>query len=48
MAFFIFLMAPQTNGAYTLYATILKPFLKNHEKEIMAMIEVIKKQALDA
>ena len=45
MGFFIFLMAPQTKGAYVLYSSVLKPFLKAHEKEIMSFIDQFKKQA---
>lgn len=48
MGFFIFLMAPQTKGAYTLYSSVLKPFLKAHEKEIMTFIDQVKKQADEA
>ena len=48
MGFFVFLMAPQTKGAYTLYSSVLKPFLKTNEKEIMQFIENVKKQADEA
>lgn len=31
VVFFIFLMAPQTNGAATVYKMLISPFLKKHE-----------------
>ena len=34
VAFFIFLMAPQTNGAAIIYKSAISPFLKNHKDEI--------------
>ena len=34
LAFFIFLMAPQTQGAATVYEKIFKPFLEQHKDEI--------------
>jgi hypothetical protein len=39
LAFFVFLMAPQTQGSRTLYAAVFRPFLKKHEKEIQKFIE---------
>ena len=45
--FFVYLMAPQTNGAHTFYASVLAPYLKAHEKEIHAFIEKVQSQAED-
>ena len=45
IVFFIYLMAPQTNGAHTFYASVLAPYLKTHEKEIKAFIEKVQSQA---
>ena len=47
IAFFVYLMAPQTNGAHTFYASVLAPYLKTHEKEIKAFIEKVQSQAED-
>ena len=46
--FFIYLMAPQTNGAHTFYSVVLKPYLRAHEKEIKAFIEKVQAQAEEA
>ena len=48
LAFFVFMMAPQTNGAYTLYVSVVGPFLKTHEKEIKSFIEKAKSGAANA
>ena len=45
IVFFVYLMAPQTNGAHTFYASVLAPYLKTHEKEIKAFIEKVQSQA---
>ena len=45
--FFVYLMAPQTNGAHTFYASVLAPYLKAHEKEIHAFIQKVQSQADD-
>ena len=39
IGFFVFLMAPQTNGAHVFYTSVLAPYMKAHEKEIKAFIE---------
>ena len=38
LAFFAYLMAPQTRGAQTLYEKAFSPFLKAHSEEIQAFI----------
>ena len=38
LAFFIFLMAPQTNGAATMYEKVFKPLLEQHKDEIQKLI----------
>ena len=48
VVFFIFLMAPQTNGAAMVYKTFISPFLKKHEDEIKNIITNIQKQADEA
>ena len=45
IVFFVYLMAPQTNGAHAFYASVLAPYLKTHEKEIKAFIEKVQSQA---
>ena len=34
VAFFVFLMAPQTSGAAIIYKSAISPFLKAHKEEI--------------
>lgn len=48
IGFFVYLMAPQTNGAQTLYKSIFQPFLKKHEKEIEAFVEQVQTKATSA
>ena len=48
VVFFIFLMAPQTNGAATVYKMLISPFLKKHESDIKNIIVTIQKQADEA
>ena len=38
VVFFVFLMAPQTNGAALVYKSLISPFLKKHEDEIKNII----------
>ena len=47
IVFFVYLMAPQTNGAHVFYATVLAPYLKVHEKEIQEFIKKVSDQATD-
>jgi hypothetical protein len=37
--FFVFLMAPQTNGAAIIYKSAISPFLKAHKEEIETFIK---------
>ena len=46
--FFLYLMAPQTNGAFTFYSVVLKPYLRAHEKDIQAFIAKVQAQAEEA
>ena len=48
VAFFVFLMAPQTNGSALIYKSLISPFLKKHEDEIKNIITNIQKQADEA
>ena len=41
-------MAPQTNGAKTLYLSVFRPLLKNHDKEIQSLIDSVKEKAHEA
>lgn len=45
VAFFIYLMAPQTQGADVLYRSVFKPFLTQHREEIEGFIKTVKTQA---
>ena len=45
LLFFIYLMAPQTNGAKTLYVSVFRPLLKKHDKEIKNLIDSVKEKA---
>ena len=45
LAFFVFLMAPQTNGAEKLYESVFSPLLKKHEKEIRDVINQVSDKA---
>lgn len=47
LAFFIFLMAPQTQGASLLYKTLVKPILSQHKDRIQAFIDEVKGSASD-
>ncbi len=47
IVFFVYLMAPQTNGAHVFYASVLAPYLKTHEKEINEFIKKVQDQATD-
>ena len=47
IVFFVYLMAPQTNGAHVFYASVLAPYLKTHEKEIQEFIKKVSDQATD-
>ena len=48
LAFFVFMMAPQTNGAHTMYIKIFKPILVEHKDEIEAFISKVKSGASEA
>ena len=45
LAFFIFMMSPQTNGAEMVYEKVFAPVLKEHKKEIEEFIEQVKGKA---
>ena len=47
LAFFVFLMAPQTKGALTIYKYLVGPILKQHKSSIQAFIDEIKGSASD-
>ena len=47
-ALFVFLMAPQTKGALTIYKYAVSPILKTHKDSIQAFIDEIKNSAGDA
>lgn len=47
LAFFIFLMAPQTQGASLLYRTLVKPILSQHKERIQSFIDEVKGSAND-
>ena len=46
--FFVYLMAPQTDGAQTLYKSVFQPFLKKHEKEIQNLVDSVQTRATEA
>jgi receptor expression-enhancing protein 5/6 len=48
IAFFVFLMAPQTKGALTIYKYLVGPILKQHKASIQAFIDEVKGSAGDA
>ena len=48
LLFFVYLMAPQTNGAKTLYLSVFRPLLKKHDKEIQSLIDSVKEKAHEA
>ena len=48
VVFFLFLMAPQTQGAALVYSMVIKPFLTAHEEDIKNIITNIQKQADEA
>ena len=45
VVFFVFLMAPQTNGAAIIFKSLISPFLNKHEKEIQEFIKNVQNQA---
>lgn len=47
-ALFVFLMAPQTKGALTIYNYVVGPILKTHKESIQAFIDEIKGSAAEA
>lgn len=47
LAFFVFLMAPQTKGALTIYKYVVGPILKQHKQSIQDFIDEIKGSASD-
>ena len=48
IVFFVYLQAPQTNGAQTLYKAVFQPFLKKHEKDIQAFVDSVQSKAAEA
>lgn len=48
IAFFVFLMAPQTKGALTIYKYLVGPILKQHKDSIQNFINEVKGSAGDA
>lgn len=48
LAFFVYLMAPQTKGALTIYRFIVGPILKQHKDKIQAFIDEVKGSAAEA
>lgn len=42
LAFFVFLLAPQTRGAQTLYTNVVKPFLEKNRSKIEGLINDVK------
>lgn len=47
LAFFVFLMAPQTKGALTIYKYLVGPVLKQYKQSIQDFIDEIKGSASD-
>ena len=45
LAFFLYLMLPQFQGALTLYQAVFQPLLAKHKSEIQAFIQKIQTQA---
>lgn len=45
VGFFVYLMAPQTQGSEVLYKSVFKPFLTKHRREIEKFIDSVKTQA---
>ena len=45
LAFFVYLMAPQTNGAYMLYESVFSPLVRKNEKKINKIIDGVSKEA---
>lgn len=41
-------MLPQTNGAYTVYTRLLQPLFKQHEKDLLKIVDTIKEEATKA
>ncbi len=48
LALFIYLMAPQTKGALTIYKYVVGPILKQHKDKIQQFIDEIKGSAAEA
>ena len=48
LLFFVYLMAPQTRGASTLYHTLIGPIMRQHKDKIQRFIDEIKGSASDA
>ena len=48
LALFVYLMAPQTNGAMVCYEKVFKPFLTSHKSEIEEMISNVSSKASEA
>ena len=48
IVFFVYLQAPQTNGAMVLYKSVFQPFLKQHEKDIQRLVEQVQAKADEA
>ena len=48
LALLVYLMAPQTKGAMTLYTYLVSPVLKQHKDKIQAFIDEIKGSAAEA
>ena len=45
LGFFVYLMAPQTNGAMMFYESIFSPLLKKHERKINNIINKVSVEA---
>ena len=45
LALFVFLMAPQTKGALTIYKYVVSPILKQHKDKIQQFIDEVKGSA---
>ena len=45
LVFYIWLMAPQTNGARTLYRTVFRDFLKEHKPALQKFFDSMEAQA---
>ena len=47
LAFFVYMMAPATEGSLTFYKNVVKPFLDAHKEEIEEMISKVQSGAGD-